>query len=49
MTDAVEWILDHADTVPLYEGAQVHGVADTVKGFGLDASNRFDLHDAWLG
>ncbi|WP_329595748.1 ABC transporter substrate-binding protein (plasmid) [Streptomyces sp. NBC_01362] len=49
VTDAVEWILDHADTVPLYEGAQVHGVSDTVKGFGLDASNRFDLHDAWLG
>lgn len=49
VTNAVEWILDHADTVPLYEGAQVHGVSDKVQGFGLDASNRLDLHDAWLG
>ncbi|CAM5288492.1 ABC transporter substrate-binding protein OS=Streptomyces tendae OX=1932 GN=GUR47_35185 PE=3 SV=1 [Streptomyces tendae] len=49
MSDAVRWILDHADTVPLYEGAQVHGVSDKVKGFTLDASNRFDLYDTWLG
>ncbi|WP_079195557.1 ABC transporter substrate-binding protein [Streptomyces acidiscabies] len=49
VTNAVRWLLDHADTVPLYEGAQVHGVSDKVKGFTLDASNRFDLHDTWLG
>ncbi|MGW5655063.1 ABC transporter substrate-binding protein [Streptomyces humi] len=49
VSNAVRWILDHADTVPLYEGAQVHGVSDKVKGFTLDASNRFDLYDTWLG
>ncbi|MGW4433586.1 ABC transporter substrate-binding protein [Streptomyces tendae] len=49
VSNAVRWILDHADTVPLYEGAQVHGVSDQVKGLRLDASNRFDLYDTWLG
>ncbi|MGW0857053.1 ABC transporter substrate-binding protein [Streptomyces sp. NPDC002690] len=49
VTSAVDWLLDHADTVPLYEGAQVHGVSDKVGGLELDASNRLDLHDAWLG
>lgn len=49
VNNAVGWILDHADTVPLYQGANVHGVSDKVKGLKLDASNRFDLHDAWLG
>ncbi|MFF2847735.1 ABC transporter substrate-binding protein [Streptomyces sp. NPDC058001] len=48
VTKAVDWILDHADTVPLYEGALVHGVADAVGGLELDASTRLDLHDAWL-
>ncbi|MET8829867.1 ABC transporter substrate-binding protein [Streptomyces sp. NPDC004610] len=49
VSDAVRWILDHADTVPLYEGAQVHGVSDQVEGLALDASNRLGLYDAWLG
>lgn len=46
---AVTWILDHADTVPLYENALVHGVAEQVKDLRTDASTRLRLHDAWLG
>ncbi|MEU0743272.1 ABC transporter substrate-binding protein [Streptomyces sp. NPDC006134] len=49
VTKAVAWILDHADTVPLYEGALVHGVSTTVHDLELDASTRLDLHDAWIG
>lgn len=49
VTKAVDWILDHADTVPLYENAQVHGVSDQVKDLDTDASTRLRLHDAWLG
>ncbi|WP_372974761.1 ABC transporter substrate-binding protein [Microbispora sp. GKU 823] len=45
---AAEWILDHADTVPLYENALVHGVSDAVKDLETDASTRLDLHDARL-
>ncbi|MFF7331967.1 ABC transporter substrate-binding protein [Streptomyces sp. NPDC008150] len=47
--NATDWILDHADTVPLYEGSLVHGVSDRVHGLTLDASTRLNLHDAWLG
>lgn len=49
VTKAVHWILDHADTVPLYEGALVHGVSDQVNDLTLDASLRLDLHGARLG
>lgn len=49
VTRATDWILDHADTVPLYEGSLVHGVSDQVHGLTLDASTRLNLHDAWLG
>ncbi len=45
---AVDWILGHADTVPLYESPLVHGVADGVQDLEADASTRLDLHDAWL-
>ncbi len=45
---AAEWILDHADTVPLYENALVYGVSDAVKDLETDASTRLDLHDARL-
>ncbi|MEU6430746.1 ABC transporter substrate-binding protein [Microbispora sp. NPDC046973] len=48
VTKAAEWILDHADTVPLYENALVHGVSDAVKDLETDASTRLDLHDARL-
>ncbi|WP_328393952.1 ABC transporter substrate-binding protein [Nocardia sp. NBC_00416] len=49
VTKAVSWILAHADTVPLYENAQVHGVAQQVGDLETDASTRLDLHDAHLG
>lgn len=49
VTKAVDWILDHADTVPLYENALVHGVSDQVRNLQTDASTRLRLHDAWLG
>lgn len=49
VTNAVNWILDHADTVPLYESAYVHGVSDDVHGLTLDASTRLNLHDASVG
>jgi peptide/nickel transport system substrate-binding protein len=49
VTNAVKWIIGHADTVPLYENAQVHAVSDQVEHLVLDASARLDLHDAWLG
>ncbi|ROO89001.1 peptide/nickel transport system substrate-binding protein [Actinocorallia herbida] len=45
---AVTWILDHADTVPLYENSLVHAVSDKVKGLRLDASARLGLHDVEL-
>ncbi|WP_261557812.1 ABC transporter substrate-binding protein [Frankia tisae] len=48
VTKAVTWILDHADTVPLYENTIVHGVADQVHGLRLTASTQLDLHEAWL-
>jgi peptide/nickel transport system substrate-binding protein len=49
VTSAVNWLLDHADTVPLYENALVHGVSDQVRDFTTDASTRLNLHDASLG
>lgn len=49
VTAAVKWLLDHADTVPLYESAYVHGVSDQVHGLTLDASTRLDLHDTSVG
>ncbi|CAO5184269.1 peptide/nickel transport system substrate-binding protein [Frankia sp. AiPs1] len=49
VTAAVTWILDHADTVPLYENAVVHGVSTKVHGLLLTASTQLDLHEAWLG
>lgn len=49
VTSAVNWILDHADTVPLYESAYVHGVSGQVHGLTLDASTRLNLHDASVG
>ncbi|UWP86745.1 ABC transporter substrate-binding protein [Dactylosporangium fulvum] len=48
VTNAVAWILDHADTVPLYETAIVHGVSDRVRDLRATASTQLDLHDAWL-
>lgn len=48
VTKAVEWLLDHADTVPLYENAQVHGVSDRVDRLDTDASARLDLQSAKL-
>jgi peptide/nickel transport system substrate-binding protein len=48
VTNAVNWILDHADTVPLYEGLVVHAVSDQVKNLTLDASTRLNLHDAGI-
>ncbi|MDX6744241.1 ABC transporter substrate-binding protein [Actinocorallia sp. A-T 12471] len=45
---AVTWILEHADTVPLYENALVHAVSAKVDGLGLDASTRLSLHDVAL-
>ncbi|WP_169914676.1 ABC transporter substrate-binding protein [Rhodococcoides yunnanense] len=49
VTNAVDWLLDHADTVPLYENAQVHGVSDQVADLTTDASARLNLHSAKLG
>jgi peptide/nickel transport system substrate-binding protein len=49
VTKAATWLLDHADTIPLYENAQVHGVSVEVRNLDMDASLRLDLHDAWLG
>ncbi|SNQ48644.1 conserved exported hypothetical protein [Frankia canadensis] len=49
VTNAVTWILDHADTVPLYEGSVVHGVSTKVRGLRLTASTQLDLHEASLG
>ncbi len=49
VTNAVTWIIDHADSIPLYENALVDGVADQVKDLTLDASLRLRLHDARLG
>ncbi|WP_410667979.1 ABC transporter substrate-binding protein [Amycolatopsis sp. cmx-4-68] len=49
VTNAVNWIIDHADSVPLYENALVDGVSDQVKDLTLDASLRLRLHDARLG
>ncbi|WP_103340625.1 ABC transporter substrate-binding protein [Amycolatopsis sp. CA-126428] len=49
VTNAVNWIIDHADSVPLYENALVDGVSDQVKDLALDASLRLRLHDARLG
>lgn len=48
VTKAVRWILDHADTVPLYENMFVHGVASDVQNLRTDASTRLGLHDAWI-
>jgi len=49
VTNAVNWLLDHADTVPLYENAQVHAVSDQVVELATDASSRLNLHSAKLG
>ncbi|MDS0135838.1 MULTISPECIES: ABC transporter substrate-binding protein [unclassified Amycolatopsis] len=49
VTNAVHWIIDHADSIPLYENALVDGVSDQVKDLTLDASLRLRLHDARLG
>jgi peptide/nickel transport system substrate-binding protein len=49
VTNAVNWIIDHADTVPLYEASLVHGVSDQVHDLGTDASTRLRLHDASVG
>ncbi|OLR93221.1 ABC transporter substrate-binding protein [Actinokineospora bangkokensis] len=49
VTNAVNWILDHADTVPLYEGSLVSAVSDKVTDLAFDASLRLNLHEAELG
>jgi peptide/nickel transport system substrate-binding protein len=49
VTKAIHWILDHADTVPLYEGSLVHGASGQVKNLTMDASTRLTLHSAQVG
>ncbi|TCK22075.1 ABC transporter substrate-binding protein [Pseudonocardia endophytica] len=48
VTKAVQWILEHADTVPLYETTLIHAVSDDAHDLRADGSTRLALQSAWV-
>ncbi|MEU8139316.1 ABC transporter substrate-binding protein [Streptodolium elevatio] len=48
VAEAQRVIVERGYVIPLFELAQVHGLAAKVQGVTLDASSRLSLHDAWL-